>query len=173
MGPAGAFRGDDESAGADGMTSDSLTRDFEAFVDRDGERLRRALVAHYGVDVGAELHADALARAWADWDRVGAMDNAAGYLYRYATSRSRHYRRWARAPRFPGPAAVSGADAGLVELLLCLGRLSPPQRVAVLLVHAYGASYAEVAEVLGVPVTTVTNHVTRGVARLRKDLHDD
>jgi hypothetical protein len=36
-----------------------------------------------------ELAGDALARAWSDWARIGAMDNPAGYLYRVAQSAAR------------------------------------------------------------------------------------
>ena len=42
--------------------------------------------------------------------------------------------------------------------------------MAVLLVHAHGHTYEEAAAVLGVPVTTVRNHLHRGLARLRATL---
>jgi DNA-directed RNA polymerase specialized sigma24 family protein len=51
-----------------------------------------------------------------------------------------------------------------------LGGLNHEQRVSVLLVHGYGYSYGDVAEVLGVSVAAVTNHVHRGLVALRKEL---
>jgi DNA-directed RNA polymerase specialized sigma24 family protein len=39
----------------------------------------------------------------------------------------------------------------------------------VLLVHGYGCPYRDVAALTGWPETTVTNHVHRGTARLRKE----
>lgn len=44
------------------------TEQFEALVRVDGERLRRVLVARYGVDIGCDDAAGALAWAWA-WQR--------------------------------------------------------------------------------------------------------
>lgn len=51
-------------------------------------------------------------------------------------------------------------------------RLNPDQRVAVVLVHAHGHSYADAAALMDIPVTTLTNYVTRGLARLRHFLED-
>ena len=51
-----------------------------------------------------------------------------------------------------------------------LGQLRPDVRVAVVLVHGYAWTYAEVAALLDVPVSTVRNHVHRGTARLRNEL---
>src|SRR4051794_12853309 len=55
---------------------------FCEFVGAVEPRLRRALVAAYGSDAGREAAADALAWAWQHWDRVRAMDNPGGYLWR-------------------------------------------------------------------------------------------
>ncbi len=66
------------------------------------------------------------------------------------------------------------AEAFEVDLDLAdaLARLRRPERVAVVLVHAHGWSYGEVADVLGVTVAAVTNHVHRGLQRLRAALED-
>ena len=40
------------------------------------------MVAAYGPDLGREAAADALAWAWQHWDRVHAMADPAGYLWR-------------------------------------------------------------------------------------------
>jgi RNA polymerase sigma-70 factor, ECF subfamily len=45
------------------------------------------------------------------------------------------------------------------EVRRALGTLTPEQRVAVLLIHHDGFSYADAAEVLGVPVGTVASRV--------------
>lgn len=142
---------------------------FSAFVETGGLRLRQAFVARYGPHDGADVHADVLARAWADWDRIAAMDNPAGYLYTLGRSAHRRYRRWQRRPPFAVPSSVQADDP---DLFLSLGALTDAQRVAVLLVHAHGATYAEAAAVLDVPVTTITNHLHRGLQRLRSDLEE-
>jgi len=149
--------------------TDDRQADFSRFVERSGERLRQAFVVRYGPEVGADVHADVLARAWADWDRVSAMANPAGYLYVVGRTAARRYRRWGRPPRFVVAEPVRADDP---DLFLSLGRLTEAQRVAVVLVHGYGATYQEVADLLDVPVTSVTNHVHRGLRRLRSDLED-
>lgn len=147
---------------------------FDAFVADAGERVRRALVAFYGVEIGTEAAADALAIAWERWAEVSAMDNPAGYLFRVGQSRARPHLRWARrAAVFPATGAVvGGGDPALVDLFAALARLRPPQRAAVLMTKSYGFTYAEVASMLGITETAVTNHVHRGLQRLRTILED-
>ena len=139
--------------------------EFEAFV-RDAEpRLRRALVAAYGFEDGRDATAEALAYAWEHWERVREMPNAAGYLFRVAQSRRR--RR-----RVPVLYDVSGWPEHLFEpgLPRALAALSQRQRVVVVLVHGFGYTLHEVAELTGLRRTTVQNHSDRGLAQLRKRL---
>ena len=145
---------------------------FEAFVASEGSRLRRALVARYGVEVGNDVANDALTHAWSRWSVVESMSNPVGYLYRVAQSAARPHWRWRR--RVALVPADDRIEASLLdgEVFTALARLSHEQRVAVLLVHGYGYSYAEVASVLGVGVIAVNNYVHRGVARLRNQLED-
>lgn len=51
-----------------------------------------------------------------------------------------------------------------------LNELSEQQRQAVLLVHATGLTLSEAAEVLDVSVSTLRNHLARGLDRLRRSL---
>jgi len=144
-------------------------RDFDAFTRDAAPRLRRALVARYGVDVGVEATADAMAYAWERWNEVAAMANPAGYLWRVGQTSARRHRRWQRTPHLPLEVVAEGTttEPGLPA---ALQRLRPDERVAVVLVHGYAWSYAEVAALLGVPVTTIRNHVHRGMHRLRRAL---
>jgi DNA-directed RNA polymerase specialized sigma24 family protein len=66
---------------------------FEDVAAEAEPRLRRALVARYGVELGNDLCSDALAYGWEHRDRVGAMTNPIGYLYRVAQSSARRYHR--------------------------------------------------------------------------------
>jgi len=139
---------------------------FEEFVDGDGVKLRRILVAQYGVDVGTEIHADAIAWAWEHRDELAGVTNRVGYLYRVAQSSARRHWRWRRRPSFPPETAHAPGDPE-PGLGAALAKLRESHRVAVLLVHAHGWTYAEVASALGVPVSTVRNHVHRGLTKLR------
>jgi hypothetical protein len=43
---------------------------FDAFMVGDGARLRRVLIAHFGIETGPDVAADAFAWAWEHWDEV-------------------------------------------------------------------------------------------------------
>ena len=51
---------------------------FEVFFERAEPRLRDALSASLGSQLGRELAADALSHAWEHWARVRVMDNPVG-----------------------------------------------------------------------------------------------
>lgn len=140
---------------------------FTAFTEATEPKLRRALVARYGADIGREATAEAMAYAWEHWDRVTGMANAAGYLYRVGQSATR---RWTRPRRaFPPPEdhGMPWIEPGLPA---ALNRLSAKQRQAVVLVHGFGYTHAEVADLLGISRSTVQNHVERGLTKLRARL---
>ena len=64
-----------------------------------------------------------------------------------------------------------GTDVGLrLDLLAALARLSLDQRAALLLVGVEQLSYAECADVLGIPIGTVMSRVSRARATLREML---
>lgn len=94
------------------------------------------------------------------------MDNPIGYLYRVGQTRTRP-----RKPPVGSGWDLSGRDSGehLYEpgLLAAVGSLSEAQRVAVVLVHGYGWTLREVAELTGVTVSTVQTHVDRALTKLR------
>jgi DNA-directed RNA polymerase specialized sigma24 family protein len=141
---------------------------FEVFVQRVEPRLRRALVAAYGPDRGYEATAEALAYAWEHWDGLGEVENVTGLLYRVGQSRTRSRKRRAlfSTPTQSEPwfePALASALEGLTEA----------QRSAVVLVHGFNWTLREVGECTGVKVTTVQNHLERGLAKLRKVMKVD
>lgn len=142
--------------------------EFDGFV-RDAEmRLSRAFAAAYGPDLGAEATAEAIAYAWEHWKRLREMENPIGYMYRVGQTRVRRF-RFRRPPIAPVP--DSGVDAWVEpRLLAAIESLSRNQRVAVVLVGAYGWTQREVAELLDVSRTTVQKHVERGMAKLRASM---
>jgi DNA-directed RNA polymerase specialized sigma24 family protein len=143
---------------------------FDAFIADACIRLRRALVARYGVEVGVEACAEATAWACAHRNRLLAMANPVGYLYRVGQSAARTQNRWHRAPLLPPERSDPGLPIPDGDLAAALGKLSPEQRAAVMLVHAHGYRYAEAADVLDIPVTTLKNHLHRGARKLRRIL---
>jgi DNA-directed RNA polymerase specialized sigma24 family protein len=150
--------------------SDGERPDFEAFVRETEPRLARAFAAAYGFEDGRDATAEALAYAFEHWDRLQQVDNLAGYLFRVGQSRSRRRRQ---PVLFAVPDSADHAfEPGLPA---ALAGLTERQRLAVVLVHGYGHTLREVAELTGLRPTTVQNHLTRGLARLRLTLgvHND
>lgn len=139
---------------------------FDAFYRVVEPRIRRAVVAACGLSAGAEATAKAMEVAYERWDEIRVLENPAGYLYRVA-------RNAARSRRRPIPSvALQEAERYGFEPALPEGlrQLSEQQRQAVLLVHASGCTLAEAAAVLGISVSTVRNHLDRGLDRLRSHL---
>lgn len=152
------------------MLRDQTASDaYAAFADRVEPRLRRALTAAFGMDVGRDATAEALVYGWQHWDRVQGMRNPSGYLFRVGQSAGR---RLAKPRRAPVPSVDVMYDdpwfePGLGPAWLSL---SERQRTVAGLVHGYGWSFAEVADLLGVSKSAVQIHEGRAMKRLRRDL---
>jgi RNA polymerase sigma factor (sigma-70 family) len=142
---------------------------FTSFVESVGRPLRQALIAAYGPDVGGEVTAEALAYAWENWDRLSSMKNPAGYLYRVGQSRARRG-IFRKPPPLQIPHQPDGSHWFEPALATAVGGLSERQRASVVLVHGYGWTVTEVAEMWGVTFSTVSAHIERAMNRLRKKL---
>ena len=143
---------------------------FEEFVVAVSPRLQRAFVARYGVDLGNEALADALGWAWEHRGQLNEMENPTGYLYRVGQTSVRSNVRRRRRALLPAEEPISPAAEPEPGLHTALERLTDDQRVAVLLVHTHGYTYAEAATMLDIPITTLRNHIHRGMKRLRRHL---
>lgn len=140
--------------------------EFADFCTRAEPLLRRALVAGYGVERGREATAEALAYAWEHWERVQAMENSIGYLYRVGQSRSRDRRQGLSFP--PVPAEAPGwIEPDLPEALT---GLSERERLAVVLIEGFGWTHREVAEMAGLSPSSVQSYLSRGLRKLRRTL---
>ncbi len=140
-----------------------------------GPRLERAFLARYGTELVADLMAEVVAWAWEHRAEVQDMANPAGYLYRVGQSKARRLTRWRRAglvlpPEFAGRAPQPEFEPGLDQALKALNH---DQRTAVVLVHCFGWTQPEVAELLGVQLHTVRNRVHRGMKALKASLGVD
>lgn len=142
---------------------DSFTR----FATANEAKLRQALTATCGSQMGREAAVEALAYGWEHWERLRKMDNPVGYLYVVGRNLSR--RRGRSSPRF---IEVPWDTTPEIEpgLSSALAALSTRQRNAVILVHCFQWTLSEVAELMGISKTTVQNHLERGMASLRKQI---
>jgi len=140
---------------------------FDDFAQVTARRLRAALTAAHGPEIGADSAAEAMAYAWEHWDQIQWMDNPAGYLYRVGQTAARRLRR--TGPLFPvvPPELEVHVEPGLPA---ALGALTEMQRTCVVLIHGYGFGQTEVADLLDVSPSTVRTHLDRGLTALRTSL---
>ena len=149
------------------MTETKATDAFTDFVRVVEPRLGDALVAALGPEIGREAAEEALIYAWEHWDRVRSMEHPAAYLYRVGRSKAKRY--WRKQRLLPEPPA-DRLPMFEPKLGPALANLPEKQRTAVLLIHGFGWTYAEVADFLGVALGTVQKHVERAMVKLRSDL---
>ena len=136
---------------------------FTAFMAEAEPRLRRTLVARFGMQPGRDAALDAMVYGWKHWERVSEMENPVGYLYRVASSS-------VRPPKEPpqlAPVQEHREPWIEPELEASLDALTEQQRVAVVLRHSFEWTYDEIAELLDVSVSTVRTQLARGMRKLR------
>lgn len=141
---------------------------FAAFVHEVEPRLLHALVACYGPVDGREATVDALSWAWEHWDQLAGVANEVGYLYRVGQSATRRF----SARPIPHDRGLPAGQPPDVEpgLPAALAMLPDRQRTVVVLVHGFGWTQAEVAELLEIGPSTVHEHLARALGRLRTEL---
>jgi RNA polymerase sigma-70 factor (ECF subfamily) len=151
---------------------------FEEIYEVDGPRIVAELYGVTGSLAEAEdAVQEAFIRAYARWSRVGRLDKPAAWVRRVAfnlvTSRWRALRRAARlAPRIAVPDAGQSVEEGRDWLVGELARLPERQRVAIVLHYWADLPVADIAEVMGQPVSTVKSHLRRGRAALAMSLDE-
>ena len=147
---------------------DGVEAEFVDFARTIEPGLRIALVAAHGADRGLEATNDALVYGWRHWDRVRSLDNPGGYLYRVGQRRARRRRL---VPRVPSTDAGSDGSPWVEPRLShARGARSPRPRQGVVLIESYEWTQREVAELLGIGLSSVQTHLDRGLSRLRTAL---
>jgi RNA polymerase sigma factor (sigma-70 family) len=118
--------------------------------------------------------AEAMARALVHWKRISPLPYRDGWVLRVAGNLALDAaRRQARPVPVPDPAdAEDSADEIVVlrsALVAALAELPRRQREAIVLVHLVGLSPSEAAASMQVSVSSVGQHVRRGLDRLRRE----
>jgi RNA polymerase sigma factor (sigma-70 family) len=118
-----------------------------------------------------DVAAEALARTYARWGKVGGLPYRDGWVLKVTTNLA--IDRLRRRPPDVRPATV-GDFEDAVELRLALNAalltLAPRQRQAVTLRYLGGLSDREVAQALGISLGSVKTHIHRGLRGLRARL---
>ena len=156
------------------VTSDS-TGSFEDFFDAERARLFGALSVMTGNRHEAEeIMQDAFLKVWERWERVAAMDEPVGFLYRTAMNLYRkRVRRAAVAMRkatnlLPADDALAVVEARDQATRL-LRTLAPREREALVLTAYLGYSTEEAGKLLGIKANTVRVLTTRARASLKQE----
>ena len=152
---------------------------FEEFYEATFRRLFTGLCLVTGDRHEAEeITQDAFLRVFERWDRVRALEDPTGYLFRVSMNvfRSR-YRRAAlglRRQLLLTPAATDAlADIETKdEVVRLLRGLDPKQRAAVLLTSILDYSAEEAGRMLGVRASSVRSLTTRARARMKHEVVD-
>jgi len=152
--------------------------EFEEFFRAEYPGLVRAFyVLTADQDEAEELAQEAMVRAYERWDRVGAMESPAGYLYRTGVNLNRHRlrhlavraRRLLAMTRDAQSEQVPGVRTEIAE---AIASLSGGQREAFMLVEWLGLNAEEAGRVLGIAPASVRSRVHRAKAALRARLSD-
>ena len=164
-------RRNSEGTGVSSQRDDAFT----AFVRDHGPSLLRTACLLTGErGLGEDLVQTALTRAYGKWPQVARATVPVAYVRRLmVNSHLSRLRRLAGAeqvlaavPERPGPHEQDRiAENETVRGALL--QLSPRVRTAVVLRYFDDLSQAETARLMGCSVSTVNNHVTRGLAALR------
>ena len=155
------------------------SRSFEEFYDGESLVLFRRLWLVTGNRAEAEeLMQEAFLRVWERWDRVGRMDDPAGYLYRTAMNlfRKRYRRAMLAIRRSVGlaPAGDDFADADDRQTVRrVLATLPPRQRAALVLTEMLGLTAEEAGDALGVKASTVRSLSRQGRESFRRVMEVD
>lgn len=150
------------------LPKETVVDSFEDWARKAEPKLRNALTAAFGVQVGRDAAVDALSFAWEHWDRVSRKPNPVGYVFGVGRNRARRQvgRTWVRFLDVPEDRLPHVEPA----LPAAMASLSEKQRVTVTLLYGYSWTMSEVAELLGTRKTTVQNHAERGLTHLRRKL---
>lgn len=153
----------------------SETVDFETVFEdlfRQAYHVAYRVVGHSGE--AEDVAAETLARAAHSWRRVGRMPVPGAWVTRVATNlsvdivRRRRFTTSTPLEEGVGPRDSDTAIA-LRELLRALPRR---QRDVLALRYLVDLPEAEIASVLGISPGSVKRHASRGLSRLRAQLHD-
>lgn len=150
--------------------------DFDAFFFAELPVVLRLAQRMTGDRTAAEdVAAEAFARAFARWDRVGPLEHRAAWVLRVASNLAIDPARRRRPvpPSHQVPPDPAGEVAVRLTMVQALRGLPKGQREALVLRYLADLPEAEVAAALGVRQGTVKSHLHRARAAMRSRLGAD
>jgi RNA polymerase sigma-70 factor (ECF subfamily) len=163
------------------MGGQGIDEDFTQAFDDLFPRARRLAQRIVGNPTAAEdIAAEALARAYLRWHRLGGLAHRDGWVLRVASNlaidsiraRGRGHTAAQAAPQ-AAPASEDDLAVLRVALAAALKSLSRRQREVIVLRYLAGMTETAAAECLGVSPATVGTYLRRGRAAMQARLGDD
>ena len=150
-------------------------REFAEFYTAAWDDCLRIVVVSVGNRALAEdLVAEAFTKAWASWRKVGGLAEPRAWIIRCALNAHvswwRRHRREVALGSHDATAITSPEPALDGSLVAALQRLPVRQRQVIALRLLLDLDTAATAEMLGMSGSTVTSHLHRAVAALRRDI---
>ena len=149
-------------------------REFAEFYQASRDSCLRAVTAVVGDhQLAEELVAEAFARAWTSWAKVGRHAAPRAWVVRTALNLGVSWwrRRHREVPLADHDAAVPADPSGVdPALIAALRRLPTRQREVLALRIFLDLDTETTAKVLGIAPGTVMAHLSRAVAALRRDV---
>ncbi len=154
---------------------------FEKLYERYNDRISRYLIRMVGDDgVGCELSQETFLKAWEALLTLRDPNRFASWLYRIATNRAYNYQNHARLLRtvpweecmeHSASLSIAGPERLIEEtelMKLVLARVSPTYRPCFILYVIEKLPQRQIADVLGIKLTSVAKYVSRGKEEFRQ-----
>jgi RNA polymerase sigma factor (sigma-70 family) len=155
-----------------------VTKDQQEFADFYAaawdECLRIVMISVGRRDVSEDLVAEAFTRAWAHWPKVRRLAAPRAWVIRVALNA--HVSLWRRRRREVALGSDDTAEPATENpvldssLVAALRRLPLRQRQVITLRLLLDLDTATTADTLGMSASTVTSHLQRAVAALRREI---
>jgi RNA polymerase sigma-70 factor (ECF subfamily) len=153
-----------------------VSQDFASFYETSRDDCLRTVLASVGdMDTAQDMVAEAFARAWASWRKVGRHPAPRAWVVRTALNANvSSWRKRRREQPLPGDAGVSSpggpVDPVDSKVMAALLQLPARQRQVVALRILLDLDTADTAKALGISPGTVKAHLSRALAALREEL---
>jgi RNA polymerase sigma-70 factor (ECF subfamily) len=154
---------------------------FEKLYERYNDRISRYLIRMIGDDgIGCELTQETFLKAWENLLSLRDPARFANWLYRIATNMAYNYQNHARLIRTipweeyterSESLSISGPERLIEEtelMKLVLARVSPTYRPCFILYVIEKLPQRQIAELLGIKLTSVGKYVSRGKEEFRQ-----
>ena len=160
-----------------GLRPLTAPRLFEEFFEEHARNVAAILALATGdPGLAEEATQEAMARAFARWDRVARMDRPDRWVIRVAANLAIDAWRKRRREASDGSLPVAAEAPDQVRVLWvrwAMERLSPEDRILLILRHRDGMSVDEISRTLSKSPHTISTYLKRARRRLRTLLSED